>query len=86
MAAMRRSICLGRLVVMTLAAGGPFLSGCSSSAPTTQPTSLSDRQSRALQDPYGYTPDPRNSDMTVSGHGGFDKEGFNRDKDFVLNP
>jgi hypothetical protein len=86
MAAMRRSILPGSLAIVTLIAGGALLSGCSPSAPTTQPTSLSDRQARALQDPYGYTPDPRNSDMTVSGHGEFDKEGFNRDKDFVLNP
>ena len=47
---------------------------------------MADQQSRALADPYGYGPDPRKSDMTVSGHGGFDKEGFDRDKDFVLNP
>jgi hypothetical protein len=83
MAAMWRSIRPGTFILL---AGLAILSGCSSSAPTTQPSSFSDRQERALRDPYGYSPDPRNSDMTVSGHGGFDKEGFNRDKDYVLNP
>jgi hypothetical protein len=66
--------------------GVAALSGCSSSNSTTQPSSFAEQQQRALQDPYGYSPDPRNSDMTVSGHGAFDKEGFDRDKDFVLNP
>lgn len=72
--------------MVALAPAWAVLSGCSPSGPTTQPTSMAEQQQRALQDPYGYSPDPRNSDMTVSGRGAFDKEGFDRDKDFVLNP
>lgn len=74
------------IAVFVLAPGWVLLGGCSPSGSTTQPTSVAEQQQRALQDPYGYSPDMRNSDMTVSGHGAFDKEGFNRDKDFVLNP
>jgi hypothetical protein len=83
---MRRTIPLGSFVVTGLVGGLGLLAGCSPSGPTTQPASLADRQSSALADPYGYASDSRKSDMTVSGHGGFDKEGFDRDKDFVLNP
>jgi uncharacterized lipoprotein len=39
-----------------------FIAGCSSSAPTTQPESISQRQDRALADPMNYqvpaTPGP----------------------------
>ena len=86
MAPMRRTIPLGSRVLIGLVGGLGLLAGCSLPAPTTHPASMADQQSRALADPYGYGPDPRKSDMTVSGHGGFDKEGFDRDKDFVLNP
>lgn len=74
------------IAVFALAPGLAMFCGCSPSGPTTQPTSMTEQQQRALQDPYSYSPDARNSDMSVSGHGAFDKEGFNRDKDFVLDP
>jgi hypothetical protein len=39
-----------------------LVAGCSSSAPTTQPDSISQRQDKALEDPMGYkvpsTPGP----------------------------
>jgi hypothetical protein len=80
---MRKSTAIG---IIVLAAGAAVLSGCSPSSPTSQPSSMAEQQRRALEDPYGYTPDLKSSDMTVSGRPGFDKEGFNRDKDYVLNP
>ena len=67
-------------------AAGALLAGCASSDSAGQGGSITQRQDRALQDPFGYTPDAKKSDMSVSGHGEFDKEGFERDKDFVLNP
>jgi hypothetical protein len=63
-----------------------LIEGCAQQSATTQPSSFTQRQDQALQNPFGYTPDMKQSDMSVSGHGAFDKEGFNRDKDFVLNP
>lgn len=86
MAAMQPNNPIGPIALLAVVGGLACLAGCSSSGSTTQPATLGERQERALQDPYGYTPDLQNSDMSVSGHGEFDKEGFNRDKDFVLNP
>ena len=62
------------------------LIGCAPQSPTTQPASLYDRQEQALRDPFGYSPDLTKSDMKVSGNGEFDREGFNRDLNHVLNP
>lgn len=87
MTAMQPLKSIGTSALLVLVGGLAGLAGCSSSSSaTTQPATLAQRQDHALQDPYGYTPDLRNSDMSVSGHGEFDKEGFDRDKDFVLNP
>ncbi len=58
------------------------LSGC---GPSSQPTAQ-DRQDKALKDPFGYSPDLKNSDMTVSGHSDFDKQELKRDVDHVINP
>ena len=79
-----------RVVVLTIAGFSigylSFAGGCASSA-TTQPSSVTERQNQALHDPFGYTPDVKSSDLTVSGHGeGFDKKGFDRDTNSVLNP
>lgn len=74
--------------IFAIAVPASLLAGCSSgtNGPTTQPSTISQRQDRALQDPFGYTPDWKKSDMTVSGHGEFDKEGLQRDTDHFLNP
>ena len=56
--------------------------GC---GPSTQPTAA-DRQDKALKDPFGYSPDLKNSDMTVSGHSDLDKQELKRDLDHVINP
>jgi hypothetical protein len=71
----------------------PFyaLAGCTSSQngqPTTRPSGGYDRQERAIKDPFGYSPDVRNSDSTgsKSGLGEFDREGLRKDLDHVFNP
>jgi hypothetical protein len=69
----------GCACAIALVLGSP---GC---GPTTQPTAK-DRQDKALKDPFGYSPDLKNSDMTVSGHGEFDKQELKRDVDHVINP
>ncbi|HEY8751009.1 MAG TPA: hypothetical protein VIM11_23695 [Tepidisphaeraceae bacterium] len=58
------------------------LCGCGSS---NQPTAV-DRQDKALKDPFGYSPDLKNSDMSVSGHGDTTHQELKRDFDHVINP
>ena len=70
MAARGWTICL----LITLAAG------CRSPAPTTQPSSIKDRQDQALQDPMGYKV-PATPDSTDS-----DNHNLKRDLNDVLNP
>jgi hypothetical protein len=64
-----------------------LVAGCDSSPPTTQPSSVRDRQDAALRDPFGYSVDTKD-EGDVSGGGIFhlDKEGLKRDTDHVLNP
>lgn len=57
---------------------------CQPNAPTTQPTTLLERQEAALRDPFGYSPGVGN--RSVSGKGEFDKEGIKKDFDHVFNP
>lgn len=73
-------------LLIGLAAGAALCGGCGNQAASAPSNSMTSRQDQAIRDPFGYTPDLKNSDMSVSGHGTFDKEGFDRDKDFVLNP
>jgi hypothetical protein len=61
---------------------GIWLAGC---GPSNQPTA-EERQEKALKDPFSYSPDSKNSDMTVSGHDDFDKKDLKRDLDHVINP
>ena len=63
-----------------------FVSGCTNQGPTTQPASMAERQDQALQNPFGYTPDMKQTDLTVGGHGDFDKEGLKHDQDILFNP
>jgi hypothetical protein len=89
MAPMPQRVSLGRRgAISAIGIAVSLLAGCSSgtNAPATQPSTISQRQDQALKDPFGYTPDLKKSDMTVSGHGEFDKEGLKRDTDFILNP
>ena len=64
-----------------------LLTGCGSSSPTTQPTSIRDRQDAALKDPFGYSVDV-NKENDISGGGMFDldKDGLKKDLDHALNP
>jgi hypothetical protein len=61
-----------------------FIIGCSQQGAATQPSSMYDRQEQALHDPFGYTPDLKKTDMSVSGEG--DPNGLKRDLDHVFNP
>jgi hypothetical protein len=58
------------------------VTGC---GPSNQPTA-EERQDKALRDPFGYSPDVKNPDMTVSGHGESNNQELKRDLDHVINP
>ena len=74
--AVRRLRCAGFVVF------GMLLAGCEHA----NQSSTIDRQEKTLKDPFGYSPDMKNSDMTVSGHGELDKQALKRDVDHVINP
>ncbi|HXE51608.1 MAG TPA: hypothetical protein VN541_01260 [Tepidisphaeraceae bacterium] len=57
--------------------------GCSHQTTQDEANAL---QQKAMNDPFGYSPDPNKPDDTVSGNGSFDKQGLKRDVDHVLNP
>jgi len=61
--------------------------GCGKPAkPTTQPTKLSDRTDKALDDPFGYSPSFDRTDISGGNAGHFDRQGMKKDLDHVLNP
>jgi hypothetical protein len=66
-----------------------FLAGCASddkASPTTQPSSVRDRQDQALKDPMNYRVNVGKKDASKDGTWDFDREGFKRDMDHVFNP
>ena len=85
-----------------LAAGGRLLfcllpsvfclafSGCQQNAATTQPTTkpstARDRQDQAMKDPFGYSANPENADISGGGLTDFDRGGFKKDLKNVLDP
>jgi hypothetical protein len=60
---------------------------CASSdkRPSTQPTSMSERQDAALRDPFGYKPD-MSRDVSGGDIGHYDRDGMKKDLNHVLNP
>ena len=64
-----------------------MIPGCASDkkAPTTQPSSMSQRQDAALRDPFGYKPD-MNRDVSGGDMGHLDRDGLKKDLNNVFNP
>lgn len=64
------------------------VAGCSdkTSAPTTRPSTVRERQEAALRDPFGYSPYGDSTDISGGDIKTFDKDGFRKDLDHVLNP
>ena len=58
--------------------------GCANN-PTGEQTAR-EKQDRALKDPFGYGPDPKQPTDTVSGNSEFDKDALKKDLDHVINP
>jgi len=48
--------------------------------------SMRARQEAAMRNPYGYSPDMSQTDVSGGGIGNFDQKGFNRDLNDFINP
>lgn len=89
-AAVKRATGSWRLVPIALcvcAVQSVWTSGCASSdkKPTTQPSSMSQRQDEALRDPFGYKPD-MSRDVSGGNIGHLDRDGMKKDLNNVFNP
>jgi hypothetical protein len=66
------------------------VSGCQQNAATTQPTTkpstARDRQDQAMKDPFGYSANPENADISGGGLTDFDRGGFKKDLKNVFDP
>ncbi len=66
-----------------------LLSGCASDkkakAPTTQPSSMHERQDAAMRDPFNYKPD-MSRDVSGGDIGHLDRDGLKKDLNNVFNP
>ena len=66
------------------------LAGCqhntATTQPTTRPSSARDRQDEAMKDPFGYSANPENTDISGGGLTDFDRGGFKKDLKNVLDP
>jgi hypothetical protein len=67
-----------------------LLAGCSKKGQeqgaTSRPSTLRERQDKALKDPFGYSPDVDRTDISGGGLTGFDRDGFGKDMKNVLDP
>jgi hypothetical protein len=61
--------------------------GCSSNnSATTQPSTVTDRQNAALDDPFGYSPGMKDADISGGKVNEYDRNAMKKDLDHVLNP
>jgi hypothetical protein len=76
-------ICLFACAALSVMAAA----GCASDkkAPSTQPTSMHDRQDAALRDPFNYKPD-MSRDVSGGNIGDLDRDGLKKDLNNVFNP
>jgi hypothetical protein len=83
----RRRLPIWLCACAALSALSFFTAGCASSdkRPTTQPSSMAQRQNDALRDPFGYKPD-MNRDISGGDIGHLDGDGLKKDLNNVLNP
>ena len=89
---MKRAAGLRRLLPICLVAAAALFAtaapGCASKdkkAPTTQPSSMQDRQDAALRDPFNYKPD-MSRDVSGGDIGHLDRDGLKKDLNNVFNP
>ena len=60
--------------------------GCSDKNPDAKQKTTHERQQDALRDPFGYSPQVENTDISGGDLGHFDKDAFGKDVDSVFNP
>lgn len=77
------SICLLTFAIFHVA-----IAGCSGNAkkPTSQPSSIRDRQNAAMDDPFSYSPYSEKNDISGGDIDDWDRDGMKKDLDNVLNP
>ncbi len=64
-----------------------WLPGCTQQAEPAQPASgIRQRQEKALRDPFNYSPEFENTDISGGRLGDFDEEGMQRDLKNVFDP
>ena len=76
---MLRRIGLALIIAVSLIVIG----GCSENSAND---SMHNRQDAAMRDPYRYSPDMSQTDITGGGIGNFDQKSFNRDLNDFINP
>lgn len=82
----RRSL---RFCLLSFAFCVVFLVGCSKQREpeaTSRPSTLRERQDKAIKDPFGYSPDVDRTDISGGGLTGFDRDGFGKDMKSVFDP
>ena len=63
------------------------LVGCAEKKqPTTRPSTAYERSQQALQDPFNYSPDMGDHDVSGGGIGDLDRDALQKDVDHVLDP
>ena len=63
------------------------LAGCAShKGATTRPMTADERQDAALRDPFGYSPNVKQENVSGGKTGEYDRNAMRKDIDHVLNP
>ena len=70
--------------LLSVAILGVVLAGCESEP--EKPSGMRERQERALNDPFGYSPHDDRSDISGGGLMEFKKDAFKKDMDSVFSP
>lgn len=65
-----------------------YVAGCAAKqeAPRTRPMTAAQRSDKAMQDPFGYSPDFSDTEGVGGGTAEFDRKGLRRDLGNVIDP
>jgi hypothetical protein len=84
----RRADLVFSSVFWILSSGFLLCSGCTEhhDQPTTQPAGTYERSEKALKDPFGYSPDMGNTDISGGGISDLDRDALRKDMKDVFDP